>query len=135
MAYRGDGITVFDDRSICAHAGCCSDGLPQVFSTKRSPWIDASAAGVEELVRVIRQCPSGALAYALDGTDDQVTATGESGIQAWTDGPYVVRGGVSLVSADGTPYEAREPYSLCRCGASKNKPFCDGSHSDIGFTA
>ena len=96
VAYRGDGITVFDDRSICAHAGCCSDGLPQVFSTKRSPWIDASAAGVEELVRVIRQCPSGALAYALEGTEDQVTATGESGIQAWTDGPYVVRGGVSL---------------------------------------
>ncbi len=135
VAYRGNGITVFDDRSICAHAGCCSDGLPQVFSTKRSPWIDASAAGVEELVRVIRQCPSGALAYAFDGTEDQVTATGESGIQAWTDGPYVVRGGVSLVSADGTAYEAREPYSLCRCGASKNKPFCDGSHSDIGFTA
>ena len=60
---------------------------------------------------------------------------GEPRIEPMADGPYVVRGGILLASPDETTYEARTPYTLCRCGASTNKPFCDGTHSDIGFRA
>jgi CDGSH-type Zn-finger protein len=50
-----------------------------------------------------------------------------------TDGPLWVRGGVRVVAADGTSYEVRNRTTLCRCGHSRNKPFCDGSHEDAGF--
>ncbi len=51
-------------------------------------------------------------------------------------GPLKVEGGVDLVWADGTPIPAKkETVFLCRCGASVNKPFCDGAHSRIGFAA
>ncbi len=54
--------------------------------------------------------------------------------QEGVSGPLWVRGGIPVVSADGTPYEVRNRVTLCRCGASQNKPFCDGSHASIGFT-
>jgi CDGSH-type Zn-finger protein len=48
-------------------------------------------------------------------------------------GPLWVRGGVSVEAADGFEYEVRNRVTLCRCGQSNNKPFCDGSHWDVGF--
>ena len=48
-------------------------------------------------------------------------------------GPIWVRGGIQVVSEDATPYERRNRATLCRCGASKNKPFCDANHASIGF--
>ena len=77
--------------------------------------------------------PSGALSYSVDGTErapEQWTPS----ITVTKDGPYAVLG-VELLGvafAQGVPAER---YTLCRCGASKNKPFCDGSHHEVGFTA
>ena len=51
------------------------------------------------------------------------------------DGPYLVSGAVELRDADGNAYPAKETVALCRCGASTNKPFCDGTHSKVGFQA
>jgi len=65
VAYRGASVTIFDDRSICSHAGHCTDRLAAVFRSKRDPWIDPDGATVEEVVAAVRRCPSGALAYAL----------------------------------------------------------------------
>lgn len=58
-------------------------------------------------------------------------------ITAYENGPYVVKGDVTILDADGEPYDVGERASvaLCRCGASRNKPFCDGTHSKIGFEA
>jgi len=52
-------------------------------------------------------------------------------------GPYLVQGPVTLVDSDGNQYDltGKQQYALCRCGASVNKPFCDGTHSKIGFQA
>jgi uncharacterized Fe-S cluster protein YjdI len=58
--YRGRGITIHDDRSICAHAGHCTDGLPVVFKYGSEPWIDPAGAEVDAIVATIHQCPSGA---------------------------------------------------------------------------
>jgi CDGSH-type Zn-finger protein len=49
------------------------------------------------------------------------------------DGPYRVEGGVPLEGPDGQPYELKPAYSLCRCGKSSNKPYCDGTHKECGF--
>lgn len=125
--YTGKGITIHDNRGICAHAGKCTDGLKQVFRLKTEPWIDPDAAPVEEIIAVIKQCPSGALSYSVDGAEhrDQdrppkVTVT--------RNGPYAVTGGVELDGVERGKGASLEHYTLCRCGQSKNKPFCDGSH-------
>src|SRR6476469_8321879 len=68
-SYQGRHITIHDNRSICAHAGRCTDGLPAVFRMNKEPWIDADAASREEISAVVRQCPSGALSYSVDGIE------------------------------------------------------------------
>lgn len=60
-------------------------------------------------------------------SDGQVTIT------PMKDGPNLVQGNVRLLAADGKELEHKDPFALCRCGSSANKPFCDGSHRKIGF--
>src|SRR5882672_1503309 len=131
-SYAGKGITIFDNRGLCSHVGYCTDGLKSVFRMKDEPWIDPDGAAVEEVIATIRKCPSGALSYAIDGVEAQppqrpplVTVT--------DNGPYAVTGGIELMGVTFGEGASTEHYTLCRCGASKNKPFCDGSHWDIGF--
>ena len=133
-AYAGKGITIFDNRALCAHAAVCTDQLAAVFRHHDTPWIVPDAAAVEKVVEVIRKCPSGAHSCAIDGVEaappqrpPMVTPT--------ENGPYAVTGGVELVGVKFGAGASREHYTLCRCGASKNKPFCDGSHKACGFVA
>ena len=130
-SYTGKGITIHDNRSICAHAGYCTDKLADVFRMKQEPWIDPDAAAVEEIIAVIRSCPSGALSYTLvEGSDDSIA---EQGIFVAPNGPYVVSGCPDLEDTLWAEGAQRQKYTLCRCGASKNKPFCDGSHWSVEF--
>jgi CDGSH-type Zn-finger protein len=72
-----------------------------------------------------------------EGTDQTPGATPPVTILTRNNGPFVVEGPFRLIDADGTEYplEAGRKYSLCRCGGSTRKPFCDGTHSKIGFAA
>ena len=56
-------------------------------------------------------------------------------IQVAKNGPYIVHGECKIKDADGNVFKSKSPAALCRCGASVNKPFCDGHHSKIGFQA
>ena len=98
---------------------------------KQEPWIDADSADAEAVINTIKKCPSGALSYTLAGVEHK-DADREPKIIVTQDGPYVVVGGVALSDeiANGA---STEHYTLCRCGASKNKPFCDGSHWKVEF--
>lgn len=129
--YRAPGITIHDNRSICAHAGRCTDGLASVFKYGSEPWIDPEAGAVEAIVETIRQCPSGALSYTLDGADGG-EPPGTPAITVTKDGPYAVAG-VRLVGQAWAQGASQVRYTLCRCGGSRNKPFCDGTHWSIGF--
>ena len=131
-SYQAKGITIHDNRSICAHAGHCTDGLASVFKVKSEPWIDASGAAVEAIVETIRRCPSGALSYTLDGNQGEDQQQ-EPSITVTKDGPYAVAGAAQLLDQSWAQGASTEHYTLCRCGASKNKPFCDGAHWSIGF--
>ena len=77
-------------------------------------------------------CPSGALSYTKDGVlyKDQDR---EPAITIEKNGPYCIVGGIDLNDPKGSKPESKEHYALCRCGASKNKPFCTGEHRDIHF--
>jgi CDGSH-type Zn-finger protein len=131
-SYRGQRITIFDNRGICSHAGHCTDGLKSVFRMNEEPWIDPDGAKVEEIVATIRKCPSGALSYALDGAEAQPPQR-EPMITVTADGPYAITGSVELLGVKFGDGASQEHYTLCRCGASKNKPFCDGSHWTVKF--
>jgi CDGSH-type Zn-finger protein/truncated hemoglobin YjbI len=129
----GGGLTVYDDRSRCAHFGQCTDRLPAVFRAAAEPFVDASAAPLATVADVVSGCPSGALAYALNDNPEVVEKHEAASITPIIDGPYRVRGAIEFIGADGVAYERRERQALCRCGQSRNKPFCDGSHWYAGF--
>lgn len=130
--YVGAKITIHDNRGICAHAGRCTDGLPKVFRLNQEPWIEPNAESPEEIIAVIRKCPSGALSYSVDGVE-QRNREGEPKIFVSPNGPYVVSGGPDLLDTTRGEGASEEHFTLCRCGGSKNKPFCDGTHWHIQF--
>jgi CDGSH-type Zn-finger protein len=131
--YPGEAVAIQDNRGICAHAGHCTDSLPAVFRMGEEPWIDPDCADPETIMRVVAGCPSGALAASRGG--EQVPEPDrEPMVTVTRNGPYAVTGGIELMGVVFGEGASREHYTLCRCGASRNKPFCDGSHWRIGFT-
>jgi CDGSH-type Zn-finger protein len=130
--YAGKKIVIHDNRSICAHVGKCTDGLPLVWRMGQEPWIDADGADVAAIIEVIEQCPSGALSYSLEDGNGEADSQ-EAGIYVSENGPYYVTGPIELADAPWGRGACKTRYALCRCGASKNKPFCDGSHWHVGF--
>ncbi len=131
-SYAGKGITILDNRSLCSHAGYCTDGLKSVFRHHDKPWIDPDGAALREIVETIAQCPSGALGYAIDGVEAEPPRRAPM-VTVTDNGPYAITGGIELVGVKFGEGASTEHYTLCRCGASKNKPFCDGSHWDVNF--
>jgi CDGSH-type Zn-finger protein len=131
-SYPAKRITIHDNRSICSHAGHCTDGLKSVFKYKSEPWIDPAGGAVEAIVETIRRCPSGALSYTLDGVDGP-NGQQEPSITVTQDGPYAVVGDVQFPGQTWGQGADERRFALCRCGASKNKPYCDGTHWSIGF--
>lgn len=126
-AYVGQEITINDNRTICAHAAHCVEELGTVFNLEGRPWIDPNGASVQDIMALVRRCPSGALSYTIDGvTYDDFGS--ESQITIEQGGPYRVTGKITLGIDEILAPPASEHYTLCRCGISKNKPYCDGSH-------
>ncbi len=132
-SYEGKEITINDNRAICSHSEECVNNLNSVFDTNKKPWIDPDKATAEEIMKVIKRCPSGALSYTIGGKTVR-NFDRDAAITISRNGPYNVVGGIELNISDELQPPASEHYTLCRCGASGNKPYCDGSHSDIGFT-
>ena len=123
----GDVITIHDVRGLCAHVEHCTNGLPAVFKHDERPWIDPDGAPIEDVVRVIRECPSGSLTYSIEG-EYFGDWGGEPLVKADPDGPFEVSGGIELPDTEFATTVPHDHFSLCRCGGSKNKPFCDGAH-------
>jgi CDGSH-type Zn-finger protein/uncharacterized Fe-S cluster protein YjdI len=128
---KGDKITLNFDGKRCIHARFCVTGAPRTFlANVQGPWIHPDATPVEALVEVAHRCPSGAITYVRhDG------GAGESPPDVNTaylreNGPVAIQGELSL---NGRSIGTRA--TLCRCGESKNKPFCDGTHAEAGFGA
>ena len=131
--YAGSGITIHDNRRLCAHAGECTEGLASVWRMGEKPWIDPEGADAAAIIEVIEKCPSGALSYSI-GDDNPGEAGTDESVQVSANGPYHVKGGVTLNDPSRDTGRIPGQYALCRCGASKNKPFCDGSHWEIKFS-
>lgn len=131
--YRGETIDVHYNKLLCSHAAICGSQLPEVFDNNKKPWINPDKGEKEAIKRVIKACPSGALTYSEKGADPQHLVSSVRGISVEENGPYRVSG-ITLTGGSAAKGSCLEKYTLCRCGASKNKPFCDGSHVDIGWS-
>ncbi len=141
-SYAGQQVTILDNRGICQHSGFCTDRLATVFRTAQEPFVAPSGGRLDEIIRAVRDCPSGALSYAFDGIEarEQVDwgGTRDPAMQITQDGPYRITGSIPLAGSDGGAVPraqgaSQEHYALCRCGHSQNKPFCSGMHWYVEF--
>jgi CDGSH-type Zn-finger protein/uncharacterized Fe-S cluster protein YjdI len=127
----GTHIDVVYSGQRCIHARHCVLALPGVFRANvEGPWIHPDATSVEQLVTIAQMCPSGAIRYRRHDGGAEEPAPPVNLIQIRENGPLGIRAQIVL---DGEPAGMRAV--LCRCGASKRKPYCDGSHNDAQFKA
>jgi CDGSH-type Zn-finger protein/uncharacterized Fe-S cluster protein YjdI len=129
---EGRDLTLIYEGKKCIHSRFCVTWGPKVFiANVKGPWINPDAMPTEALAEIAHVCVSGAIRYKRkDGQPDE-SAPPVNLISVREGGPYAVKADIRL---DGAP-AGNFRYTLCRCGASKNKPFCDGSHHDANFTA
>lgn len=131
------GIVIKRDYSICAESGFCGHRLANI--QKLAAQTDDSIVRAQ-VMAMVERCPSGSYTYALDENSAdiepdlprQIAVTTEMTSDGPIAGPLWVTGYIPVERADGEPVETRNRVTLCRCGQSKNKPFCDGTHRAIG---
>jgi CDGSH-type Zn-finger protein len=132
---EGPALSLTDAEALCAFARFC-DPNGQVWNQVERTY-DPQVSKM--FVRQVNNCPSGRLVAWDRATGKPVEHALPVSIGIVEDpvekvsGPLWLRGGIPLVAADGTAYEVRNRVTVCRCGASKNKPFCDGSHAAVKF--
>jgi glutamate synthase domain-containing protein 2/uncharacterized Fe-S cluster protein YjdI len=123
LVFPGDPITFYENIAICSHAGFCPSGKPD-------NWREDGKFTDEELVEKVRKCPSGALSYARGETEHRDHDRSPK-MSLVKDGPLRIEGGIELRNMQWGEGASKEHFTLCRCGASKMKPFCDGAHDDV----
>ena len=127
----GEHVTIDFEAKRCIHSRQCVTGAPKVFlANVDGPWIHPNAMDAEKLVAIAEVCPSGAIKYRRNDGRPEEAPPPVNLVAIREGGPYAVRGDIVL---DGKRQGFR--MTLCRCGASKNKPFCDSSHHDVKFDA
>lgn len=132
FTYPGDTADVRWDARLCIHIGECGRAGGDLFVAGRKPWCDPSLGGVDDVAAVVERCPTGALTHRRkDGVVE--TAATDNTVAIANNGPLYFTGELAIDGAaddmDGVAFRA----ALCRCGQSKNKPFCDNTHEESGF--
>ncbi len=129
---EGRDLTLIYEGKKCIHSRFCVTLGPKVFiANVKGPWINPDAMSTEALTEIAHLCVSGAIRYKRkDGHPDEAPPPVNL-ISVREGGPYAVRADIRLDGAPAASYR----YTLCRCGASKSKPFCDGSHHEVNFAA
>lgn len=128
--YESPDITIFFDAKRCIHAGNCVENLPEVFHADgQEPWIHPDQAAADKLAAACESCPSGALTYRRKDGGPEEKKPAINTITLEDNGPLTVHADFTVNWKTSGSYRA----ILCRCGASKNKPWCDGAHEEAGF--
>lgn len=122
--YANAELTVVWKPKACIHSKKCWKGLPEVFQPQNKPWVHITGASADDIRAQVAKCPSGAL--SIKGEEAAAPSTT---VDVMPNGPLLVKGDIA-VTGEGN----KGPVTaFCRCGASTNKPYCDGSHSKVGF--
>jgi uncharacterized Fe-S cluster protein YjdI len=136
--YSNGEVTVIWKPHKCIHSEKCYKGLPHVFKPKEKPWIQPENEDSETIAQQVEKCPSGALQYYYnkegkpDKTQEDMENQDTTKVETMKNGPLMVYGKVKLSHGD-EQKELEKVTAFCRCGASGNKPFCDGSHEKVDF--
>jgi len=131
--YPGDEVVVTWEGDLCIHIGECGRAQGELFVGGRKPWCDPKLSSDDEVEEICERCPTGALSAEFADGSHVETPAAENTVQVAYNGPLFVRGDLAI---DGAPEDVpglNFRAALCRCGASKNKPFCDNSHESAGF--
>lgn len=132
--YESDDIIVVWKPESCIHSEKCWRGLPDVFDPKARPWVNVSGASDEKIKEQVGKCPSGALSFKPKNSNmSEPEIQDEQIVEVAKDGPLMVYGNIKVKNHDGTEISKHRVTAFCRCGASSNKPYCDGSHKKIEF--
>ena len=131
--YSNGEITIVWQPAKCIHAGICVKTLPNVYDPNAKPWIKIEQADTDELKKQIDNCPSGALSYYVNTKEERNGIDATTEVEILENGPLIVRGDLSVKNIDGKIETKNKTTAFCRCGASLNKPYCDGAHRKIGF--
>ncbi len=144
------GIVIHWDSETCIHSGVCLRTLPAVFRVRRRPWVDPDGADTDAIEQAVAACPSGALTSSRFGPgetppvrtfdqaehaagDPEAPGAAPSSVKVLAKGPYLLKGHVEIIDAEGNVARRVEKVALCRCGHSSNKPFCDGTHHKVDW--
>ena len=131
--YRGRDIEVSFDLDLCIHIAECLRGHPGIFKLERRPWVLPDEGEADAVAEIVERCPSGALLYRrLDGGEPEAHRSVK--VTPMRNGPLLVTGVIEVRREDGT-VETLPRVTLCRCGESQHKPFCDNQHLAVNFRA
>lgn len=133
--YSNKDITVVWKPNACIHSAICWHGLLEVFDPRKKPWINLEGAETETIIAQIEKCPSGALSWIKNdaGKPSVEHVDVETIVETIPNGPLMVYGNIAVKDAAGNETHKNKVTAFCRCGASGNKPYCDGTHQKIGF--
>lgn len=135
--YSNDDITIVWKPNMCIHSTKCwkgETGLRNVFDPAKKPWIEPKGATTNEIIERVNNCPSKALSfYYNDESKNVESAKVENIVEVLANGPLLVYGNLKVKHKDGSENQKNNVTAFCRCGASSNKPYCDGTHVKIEF--
>ncbi len=148
--YSNGELTIFWQPQHCIHVGHCFRNLVEVFDPSRRPWIRPEAAASDQIVKVVNMCPTQALTFKWNDparnaeetspkavrevAKEEPAAPEGATIRFTKDGPALVTGVYTAYDRNGNRMATKRTLTICRCGGSGNKPFCDGTHADIHFS-
>jgi uncharacterized Fe-S cluster protein YjdI len=132
--YSNGEVTVVWQPSICIHSAICFRGMPEVFDPNERPWIKVENGNTNDIIEQIKKCPSGAISYTknnMENIANEKSEISETKVKVNLNGPLLVSGNLSIAHFTGETIKKENNTAFCRCGYSKNKPFCDGAHKSI----
>jgi uncharacterized Fe-S cluster protein YjdI len=132
--YESNELVVEWQPSLCIHSEKCWRGLPEVFRKDKKPWVNTDGADDQRIMEQLKSCPSGALSgYWKNQKQEPENERASTKIEVSKNGPLMVKGNIEIKHSNGKNERKENVTAFCRCGSSGNKPFCDGSHSIVGF--
>ena len=135
-------MTVVWKPDQCIHSKICWTQLKEVFDPRKRPWVNIAGSTTDTIIEQVRKCPSGALSYfmnevANDTPETQSEPVAEAAhilkVEVRPKGPYLLNTQCLIIHTDGREEIKNGIVALCRCGASNNKPYCDGTHNAVQF--
>jgi uncharacterized Fe-S cluster protein YjdI len=162
-SYTNGEITVYWKPGACIHSSICYTRLLEVFNPRKRPWVNMAGAASQTIIDVVNHCPTEALTwkYNDEGKNELLTAEDKNHIRIrrpeynkklkesareireiisdkveiriMQNGPMVVKGNFRVISSSGTELKPMKMSSFCRCGYSRNMPYCDGTHRKVAF--